>query len=198
MALNWYGTQNHPSKSYQCGHCGNPIASNVGYLRGSTEDGGGHETAFIFICHFCFKPTFIGDGMQVPGVRPGEDVEGVDDEGVSAMYKEARDSYSQNAFTATVLCCRKLLMHIAVTKGAKENESFLYYVEYLSEQNYVLPDAKEWVGHIRLKGNEANHEIVIMGKDDADDLLAFITMLMKLIYEFPSKMKRESPDGTIA
>jgi hypothetical protein len=46
-------------------------------------------------------------------------------------------------------------MHIAVSKGAKPGGQFIKYVEYLAAQNYVLPDAKPWVDHIRQKGNEA-------------------------------------------
>jgi hypothetical protein len=94
------------------------------------------------------------------------------------------------SFTAAVLCCRKLLMHIAVEKKAKEGLSFQTYVEYLSEKNYIPPDGKEWVDHIRDKGNEANHEIKIMKKEDAEDLLIFMEMLLKFIYEFPSKVKK--------
>jgi len=49
-------------------------------------------------------------------------------------------------------------------------------------------DGKGWVDHIRKKGNEANHEIVIMKKGDALDLITFIEMLLKFIYEFPSRI----------
>ena len=42
-------------------------------------------------------------------------------------------------------------MNIAVAKGAPEGLSFIKYVEYLSENNYVPPDGKEWVDHIRKK-----------------------------------------------
>jgi len=82
-------------------------------------------------------------------------------------------------------------MHIAVAKGAKAGDSFVSYVEYLASHNYVPPDAREWVDHIRTKGNEANHEIVIMKKGDAEDLLAFSEMLLKLIFEFPASIKRK-------
>jgi hypothetical protein len=92
------------------------------------------------------------------------------------------------AFTAAVLACRKLLMHIAVDKGASEGKPFIEYVEYLSNKGYVPPNGKVWVDHIRGKGNEANHEIKIMTKEDALDLVTFIEMLLKFIYEFPSRI----------
>jgi Domain of unknown function (DUF4145) len=86
-----------------------------------------------------------------------------------------------NSFTSAVLTCRKLLMHIAVEKGAPTGQSFLEYVEYLAEKHYVPPDGKGWVDHIRTKGNEANHVIKIMSSDDAKDLIEFSEMLLKFV-----------------
>jgi hypothetical protein len=83
-------------------------------------------------------------------------------------------------------------MHIAVGRGAKEGKSFIDYVNYLSDNHYIPPDAKDWVDHIRRKGNEANHEIKIMTPDDAQDLISFIEMLLKIIYEFPANIRRKT------
>ncbi len=83
-------------------------------------------------------------------------------------------------------------MHIAVAKGAEEGKNFFEYVEYLSSKGYVPPDAKSWVDHIRTKGNEANHQIVIMSEEEARDLTAFVEMLLKLVYEFPATSKKYS------
>jgi len=122
-------------------------------------------------------------------------VEGINDEGVARLYAEARNATSANAFTAAVMCCRKLLMHIAVDKNADQGESFEYYVGYLADHHYVPPDATNWVDRIRTKGNEANHEIRIMKQTDAADLLSFCEMLLKLIYEFPARVS-EPPAET--
>jgi hypothetical protein len=146
----------------------------------------------IYICHHCHRPTFFNssDGTQTPGKRFGNDVAGIDDQGVASLYSEARDCFSKNAFTSAVLSCRKLLMHIAVAKGDVPGKNFIDYVEYLSAKGYVPPDAKSWVDHIRTKGNEANHEIVIMSEEEAKDLISFSEMLLRLIYEFPASSKK--------
>jgi hypothetical protein len=94
-----------------------------------------------------------------------------------------------NSFTSAVLTCRKLLMHIAVEKGAPIGKSFLDYVEYLADKHYVPPDGMGWVDQIRKKGNEANHEIKIMSRDDAEELIEFSEMLLKIVYEFPAKVR---------
>ncbi len=89
------------------------------------------------------------------------------------------------------MCCRKLLMHIAVAKGAESGKPFEHYVDYLATCNYIPPDARPWVDHIRKKANEANHEINIMTPSDAAELLSFIQMLLTMIYEFPATVRRK-------
>ncbi len=68
-------------------------------------------------------------------------------------------------------------MRIAVSKGAEEKKPFIYDVEFFSKNNYIPPDAKIWVDHIREKGNEANHEINIMRPEDAKELIEFMKCL---------------------
>ena len=52
-----------------------------------------------------------------------EIVDRISSKKVKALYEEARDCIKVNAYTATILCCRKLLMNIAVVQGA-EPQSF--------------------------------------------------------------------------
>jgi len=80
-------------------------------------------------------------------------------------------------------------MHIAVEKGATAGSAFMYYVEHLLDNHYISPNAREWVDYIRKKGNEANHEIIVMKREDAEVLVAFVEMLLKVIYEFPATLK---------
>jgi hypothetical protein len=58
---------------------------------------------------------------------------------------------------------------------------------------YVPPNGKGWVDHIRKKGNEATHEILLMSKTDAEELITFVEMLLKFIYEFPSRIPPATP-----
>ena len=77
-------------------------------------------------------------------------------------------------------------MHIAVEKGADKNQKFIDYVDYLSDAGYVPPDGKGWVDYIRLKGNEANHEIVLISKEESLQLLTFVELLLRFIFEMPT------------
>ena len=78
-------------------------------------------------------------------------------------------------------------MHIAVEQGADSGASFISYIEFLSEKGFIPPNGKDWVDSIRKRGNEANHEIVIMDKEVALEMITFSEMLLRFIYEFPAK-----------
>lgn len=79
-------------------------------------------------------------------------------------------------------------MNIGVQEGAQEGKTFVHYVDFLANKGYIPPNGKAWVDHIRKKGNEATHEISVMGGTDAAELLTFTEMLLKFIYEFPNSV----------
>jgi len=178
----WYNAYQVPSRKYQCGYCGNRVAANVGYYVN------GNPAISICICPFCEKPSYFAPNEQVPGVVPGSDVKSLPGD-IEALYAEARRCFSLRGYTAAVIVCRKLLMNIAVAQGAPGGQSFIEYVEYLAVNGFVPPNGKAWVDHIRKKGNEANHEIILMTQQDAEKLISFTEMLLKFIYEFPSRIR---------
>jgi len=158
------------------------VASNKGYYHNSGLSGG-----VVYICPHCDKPSYFGSKTQIPGVAPGNEVKALPPD-IEALYREARNCVAIGSDTSAVLTCRKLLMNIAVSQGAPTGKSFMEYVEFLANNGFVPPKGKGWVDHIRKKGNEANHEIVLMSKPDAEELISFSEMLLKFIYEFPSKI----------
>jgi len=151
----------------------------------------------VYICHKCTYPTAVwtnghGGVDQAPGAPFGAQVDHISDREVAAIYDEARRATAAGAFTAAVLCCRKLLMHIAVAKDAKPGLTFTDYVDFLEAGHWTPPGSKEWVDEIRKKGNEANHKIVLATAEDASQLIGFLEMLLRFIYEFPAKVKKGS------
>jgi len=192
----WSKPQVLPPLSYQCGFCNNIVSSVSGYKAGHQKDGSGKQLAAVYICPHCGGPTFVDpNGNHMPDVPFGTSVNHIPED-VAKLYDEARRCTSAGAYTAAVMLCRKILMHLSVEKKAKTGESFAYYVNYLANQGYVPPNGKDWVDHIRKKGNEANHEIVTMSRDDAKDLIVFLEMLLKFMYEFPKMIPPSQPsDG---
>jgi Domain of unknown function (DUF4145) len=176
---------------YRCGYCDDSVASQRGMLGTIKEPLQTVREAYVAICPGCQRPSFLTRGAQVPGARYGRQVEGIPEKSLVDLYEEARDCMSISAYTAVVLSCRKILMHIAVGRGAAEGQSFVEYVTFLDEKHYIPPDGREWVDEIRKVGNQANHEIVIATKDAAEEVLSFVEMLLRFIYEFPAKVRRE-------
>jgi hypothetical protein len=107
-----------------------------------------------------------------------------------AIYEEARASVGVNAFTGAVMLCRKVLMHVAVEKGAKENLSFRSYVEWLVEERYAPRGAEPWLDYVRQRGNDANHEIALMTREDAVGVLRFTEALLRAVDELPAAVPR--------
>lgn len=174
------------SKQYRCGFCSNMIASSSGFFSGQGQ--------FIYLCTHCYSPTYWGRGKpQLPGLLPGNSVAHLPDN-IELLYNEARQCAAAGAFTGSVLLCRKLLMNIGVTQGAAEGQSFISYVNHLAEIGFIPPNGRGWVDHIRKKGNEATHEIALMNKEDAEELINFSEMLMKFIYEFPYKIPKPTTE----
>jgi hypothetical protein len=199
MRYTWNGIYNIESKSYICGYCSNSISSEHGFSAALYDDGNNHiGRVFIYICHFCGRPTFFDMfDAQAPSPKYGDEILDIEDEKIRKLYDEARKCIGSDAPTSAILTCRKLLMHIAVEKGAEENLKFIEYVRYLSDKGYIPPGSKGWVDEIREKGNEANHEIVIMSSENAKDLLRLTEMLLKIIYQFPAEVKRKRFGKTI-
>jgi len=188
---NYHGLQTILNRSYKCGYCGNKVSSEKGYRIGKQRDGSGEQVGGIYICPNCLGPTyFTTNNEQIPGESIGNSVSNVPEE-LNSLYEEARKCMINNCYTATVLICRKMLMNIAVNQGAGEGLKFIEYVNYLAEQGYIPPNGRHWVDHIRKKGNEANHEITSMNQEDGKDLLIFIEMLLKFIYEFPNLVPKK-------
>ena len=186
--LHWYQPNQIENKAYTCGFCENKVVSYIGLRSGAQSDGSGNSTGGIYLCPHCKAPTFINEyGEQIPGSSYGDKIKNLPED-VDNVYEESRSCYKNNNYTACVLLCRKLLMNISVNQGADEGLKFIEYIDYLSQKGFIPPNGKQWVDHIRQKGNEATHEIKIMSENEAKELLIFSEMLLKFIYEFPKML----------
>lgn len=193
MIISWGNIGYQKSKELICGFCNAHIQSEQGY-NGTYNPTG--KSVHLYYCHKCGRFNYFDEkGEQSPAPMTGDEVLNITDETVKDLYAEARRCCTTNSYTASVLCSRKLLMNIAVSKGANEGLSFAEYVKYLSEKGYVPPGGEEWVNHIGKKGDEPAHEIITMKKEDAEELIVFLEMLLKFIYEFPNRIKKILPES---
>ena len=150
--------------------------------------------ATIHVCPQCNAPTFFSaQEAQHPVPLLGGQVASLTDD-VRRIYDEARNALTVGAATGTVMLCRKILMHVAVDKGASKDLNFLGYVDWLIEERWIPRGGESWVDFIRRRGNDANHELPQMTPRDAEGILQFTELLLRNVYESPAAVP-PTPDG---
>lgn len=185
IAFAWNNLTDVTPHTFKCGYCSRDVGSNKGF------SGMDHTRAIqphIYVCPICYQPTYFRSdlNLQIPGNPFGDPVDHLSKH-VATVYEEARRCMAVNAYTAATMLCRKLLMNIAVEKGAKEGDSFASYVDYLKNNGFVPQGVESWVKEVKEKGNVANHEVAPVDKSESEDIINFLEMLLKFIYEFPGK-----------
>lgn len=184
---------NHPNAkereayyAYVCGHCGHKVN---GFVVATYF----HQSWLL--CTECGCGSVINDYQIFPSPLFGPEMQGLPDE-VKKAYNELRNCMSVNAFTASELLCRKILMHISVEKGAEDGKTFEFYIDYLVQRGYVTPVMKDWVDLIRKHGNEATHLLESPDQQRAESTATFTVQLLRIVYEmkhiadkFPPKKK---------
>lgn len=179
--------------SYTCGHCGTVVSGAVvaSYSYGVQSDE--HLIRWL-LCPACVDGSVsTKSGVVYPGVPFGPSIQGLPPE-VKSAYREARDCISFNAYTSCELICRKILMHVAVEKGADEGGSFAGYITHLENKGYVTPPMKRWVDLIREHGNRAAHVIENPSRERAESTIMFTAELLRLIYEMAHMSSKYAPE----
>lgn len=199
------------NKNFQCGYCGKSVCTETGrdasiHLKYANNEWiisnrerindliSQGNTIGVYICPNCQKPTFIDEiiyDTQIPLPKRDTNLKNIPLE-ISKVYQEALDAYSAGAFTGTTLLCRKLLMNIAVDLGAKENQTFAEYVNFLDKQHYISPRSHNWVDEIRKIGNKATHNLDLNTKKEADKDLTFCEMILKTNYDYPNEINNKN------
>jgi Domain of unknown function (DUF4145) len=128
-------------------------------------------------CSSCLEGALIlvvgeDERSVYPPVPFGPDIVGLP-QNVENAYTEARYCIGVRAYTAAELVCRKILMYIAVDKGAKDGQKFATYLTFLESSGYVTPPMKGWVELIRRHGNVAAHELPPTNRRRAESTLVF-------------------------
>jgi len=174
----WRNIQPVTGITWTCGFCDGTTSNDKGWF--NNEKGWK-----IRVCAGCEKPSLFDESDAAwPKPTPGRSVQHVPKD-TNKLFEEARLATQAGSYTAAVMACRKVLSHIAVEKGAKENQTFKAYIEYLADKGYVTPDGRAWVDYIKDRGNDANHEILLMAEKDAKGVLHLTENLLRNVYELP-------------
>jgi hypothetical protein len=100
---------------------------------------------------------------------------------------ESVQCYQAEAFTATVIMCRRTLEGFAEIKGIKE-KTLDKSILKLREKSIINEQLYEWANELRLSGNEAAHNIdsSFIGMD-AKDILDFTIAILDFTFSFKEK-----------
>lgn len=169
-------------ETYTCGHCDTKVSGAVIANYDWQQSLGHTQECQWLLCPHCVRPSAKFNHHLYPGTKFGPVIKGLPKE-VQASYEEARRCMEVNAYTAAELICRKILMHVAADKGAKEGQSFVKYLDYLATSGYVTTPMKGWVDLIRTHGNTSTHKLESPEKERAQSTVMFTAELLRLVYE---------------
>ncbi len=176
--------------NYKCGYCEREVSSEKGMFANG-------DNFFAMICPSCGCVSMIegtDDGYQMPGISYGRNIKNLPDV-VSYLYKEARDCFKIQAYTAVILISRKALANVAIYFGAEDGKKFEYYVNYLVNEGYIPKRNKKVIDKIRIEGNSATHNKTSKNSEDAKDILNLLEMLLLINFEYNDEHK-DSNDQT--
>lgn len=170
------------TRSTFCGTCNAPVHAND--VRNDLLPANGGYRPFWMRCPVCGDGILITkDGRTHPPASELPIIDGLQP-AVEAMWNEIRIVYASGSATATEMLCQKLLMHIAVDKGAHPSEgaSFAEYVDALIESGEVTNSMKPVLESIRTRGNRANHDIALSTPEDAKQTAGLTRLLLEVVY----------------
>lgn len=188
------GGNDAPTQEYICGFCNKTVA---GFKHSIIEFEGYHpgygttrsDAYYVLECPSCNRPTVyeVKDGTTFPFTKALQPVKHLSDN-INAIYNEVRTAIGSGCYTSAVILARTAIMHIAIEQNAEENKSFVYYVNYLVDEGYVPPNAKDWIDKIRVMANDCVHHLEIWGKEDAETIGNFLMYLLVFVYELPASV----------
>ena len=94
------------------------------------------------------------------------------------------------AYTGCELLCRKILMNVAVDKGASEGETFECYINYLKDGGHITASMMDMADIVRDHGNKATHKIEQPSEARAKVTLEFTVHVLLSVYEAEHQLKK--------
>ncbi|MBZ0273784.1 DUF4145 domain-containing protein [bacterium] len=196
--LRWFFVENdaHRTVPYRCGYCERDVSANTTcilqeYTPRSPRDWVA-TGQFAIACPHCHKWSNMTNDSVEPLPRFGREIEHLPTD-VGSIYEEARASMGAGAPTAAVMCCRKIIMNLAVEEGATPGLKFVEYLDDLRKKGHIPPRWQGWVESIRKAGNEATHEVEPQTLDEARRTMDFTAMLLAAHYEGPGRLNMLEP-----
>ncbi|GAA3613415.1 hypothetical protein GCM10022199_16760 [Marihabitans asiaticum] len=198
LGRSWDASSSQAWDDVRCPHCGAARMVRVAALTKAVQGRSVVDTDSVrwLRCAACGDGALARGSAVYPPVRPFARVEGLP-EADERIWDEARTCFGASAYTAAVMLCRKLLLHVAVDKGLSPRNdkgrapSFKECVDHLESEGVITRSMLSWVDRIKDVGNEATHEINPLTKGDAEAVGAFTQQLLTLAYALDNMMREQ-------
>lgn len=167
-----------------CPHCGGGQALLIGTV----------DSVQWLRCVTCLSGAVNNAGTVSPSTRPLRRPENLPPQDL-LIWEEARACLGSGAYMATVMLCRKLLLHIAVANGLAPEDArgyspgFAECVAHLETAGVITKNMLEFVEPIKDVGNAANHKIVAVTQEQAEAVAKFTEHLLVIAYELKKATK---------
>ena len=169
-------------QDYICGHCERSVG-------GLVIAGIGERQILWLLCPSCGRGSVQHDNTILPLLLSVPQVRGLPS-GICQVYDEARKSFAVEAYTGCELLCRKILMSVAVDRGAAEDKSFEHYVDHLKDNGHITASLKDMTDIIRKNGNQSAHKIGQPDPKRAEYTLEFTAQVLRSIYEIKDQFSK--------
>ena len=169
-------------QDYTCGHCERSVGGLV------IAEIGERRIRWL-LCPSCGNGSVQHDDTILPSLLSIPQVEGLPSD-ICQVYDEARKSFAVEAYTGCELLCRKILMSVAVDRGAAEDKSFEHYVDYLKDNGHITASLKDMADIIRRNGNQSTHKIGQPDPERAEYTVEFTAQVLRSIYEIESQFSK--------
>ena len=175
-------------QNYTCGHCERSVGGIIIAAIGERE-------MLWLLCPSCGHGSVQHGNTILPSLLSIPQVEGLTSD-ICQVYGEARKSFAVEAYTGCELLCRKILMSVAVDRGAAEDKSFEHYVDYLKDNGHITASLKDMTDIIRRNGNQSTHKIGQPDPERAEYTIEFTAQILRSIYEVESQFSKYQDSQT--
>ncbi|MBD2255647.1 DUF4145 domain-containing protein [Nostoc parmelioides] len=108
---------------------------------------------------------------------------------IKKAFDEAILCFNSNAFTASVIMCRKTVEGICKERGIEKN-TLQKKLEIMKEEGIIDQNLYDWANILRLAGNDAAHDLdVVFDIADAQDIVDFTYAIIDYIFTYRKKFE---------
>lgn len=179
----WPNSEDIDAKEFICPYCNEKVTSSKGFIQNIDHCIFGTDIRSTYICPECKRPVYFeknayNQEQQYPRTLYGENIDNLP-KNLNDIYIEARKCFTNELYTATMMCCRKIILVVAETvkKDGDHTENFKSCVEVIKRE-YLGEQMEKLVSRVVKIANIGTHEVESISENDALASMKVIEILL--------------------